>query len=135
MFGFLLIAMNLFVRSNFLYSGVFSVSSSVIVCDGCCCGRVEKGHNKVPINDIVQLWNESELGDNVKLTISGCLGPCSMHNVSLLKTEKEQIWLGKLSEKEHYEALVEWAIEVSQSSDEVELPEVLLPHRFVRNIV
>ena len=111
------------------------MSTDVIICDGCCCGRVEKGHDKVPIDDIKKAWKESELEDKEKLTISGCLGPCSMHNVSLVKTEKGQIWLGKLNEKEHYQALIDWAIEVSQSNDEVELPEFLSSHRFERNSV
>ena len=53
-----------------------------------------------------------------------------MHNVSLLKTERGQTWLGKLSAKEHYEALVGWALEFSQHGVEGELPEILTPHLF-----
>jgi len=116
---------------------VFYLPSNVIICDGCCCGRVEKGHDKVPIEELKQAWKDSDLegSDKVKLTISGCLGPCSMHNVSLLKTEQGQIWLGKLSEYEHYQALVDWAVEVSKTDDQVEIPEILLSHRFERNSV
>ena len=108
------------------------MSAHVVVCDGCCCGRVEKGHNEVPINTLKAAWEEHGLADYVKLTISDCLGPCSMHNVSLLKTEKGLTWLGKLSENVHYEALVGWARDVSKYGTDTELPEVLAPHRFVR---
>lgn len=108
------------------------MSASVIVCNGCCCGRVEKGHNEVPINTLKNAWKEHNLDNSVKLTISGCLGPCSMHNVSLLKTEKGLTWLGELSGVEHYGALVEWARNVAQHGIETEIPEILAPQRFVR---
>ena len=108
------------------------MSASVVVCNGCCCGRVEKGHNEVPINMLKNAWKEHNLDNSVKLTISGCLGPCSMHNVSLLKTEKGLTWLGELSGVEHYGALVEWARNVAQHGIETETPEILAPQRFVR---
>ena len=106
--------------------------SCVVVCNGCCCGRVEKGHNEVPIDALKTAWKEHELDKNVKLTISGCLGPCSMHNVSILKTENGLTWLGGLNGEEHYGALVEWARNVAQHGIETEIPEILVPQRFVR---
>ena len=108
------------------------MSASVVVCNGCCCGRVEKGHNEVPINMLKNAWKEHNLDNSVKLTVSGCLGPCSMHNVSLLKTEKGLTWLGELSGVEHYGALVEWARNVAQHGIETQIPEILVPQRFVR---
>ena len=56
------------------------MSISVIICNGCCCGRVEKGHNEVPIDELEAAWEANRIGEAVKLTISDCLGPCSMHN-------------------------------------------------------
>jgi|TARA_B100001750_G_C15215742_1_gene450690 predicted metal-binding protein len=108
------------------------MSAHVVVCDGCCCGRVEKGHNEVPINTLKAAWEEHGLADYVKLTISDCLGPCSMHNVSLLKTENGLTWLGKLSENVHYEALVRWARDFAKFGTDAELPEAIASHRFVR---
>ena len=75
---------------------------SVIVCNGCCCGRVEKGNKKVPIEALRVEWKKHGLEEKVKLMISGCLGPCSMNNVSILRTEQGQTWLGKLTEEKHY---------------------------------
>ena len=72
------------------------MSISVIICNGCCCGRVEKGHNEVPIDKLEAAWEANRIGEVVKLTISDCLGPCSMHNVSLLNTGSGKIWLGEL---------------------------------------
>ena len=51
-----------------------------------CCGNLEKGHDEVPVSALKEAWKEKALGDSVELTISGCLGPCSMRNVVLLET-------------------------------------------------
>ena len=95
------------------------------VCNGCCCGRVEKGHNEVPIDTLKEAWEKHELTEHVKLTISTCLGPCRMHNVSLLKTANERTWIGKLSTQEDYLALVEWALDVAKLGEDAKLPDAL----------
>ena len=64
------------------------MTDSVIVCNGCCCGNTKKGHNAVPTDFLEKEWERQGLAENVKLTISDCLGPCSMHNVALLKTSE-----------------------------------------------
>lgn len=106
------------------------MSARVTVCDGCCCGRVEKGNSEVPIDFLKKSWEENDIAKKVKLTISGCLGPCSMNNVSLLTTEEGRIWLGELHGQNHYSALVEWALNVAQNWGDTELPEILVPHIF-----
>ena len=102
----------------------------VIVCNGCCCGNVEKGNSEVPIDFLKNSWKENDIDKHVKLTISGCLGPCSMNNVCLLSTKEGRIWLGELDQQSHYSALVDWACNVAQNEEDTELPEVLVPHRF-----
>ena len=98
------------------------MSVSVIVCKGCCCGNLEKGHDEVPVKFLEQAWVENNLGEEVQLTISGCLGPCSMRNVVLLKSEDGLTWLGGLSVQEDYESLVNWAREYSRSEIAISLP-------------
>ena len=114
------------------FVGVSTMSAKMYVCNGCCCGRIEKGNDEVPIEDLRLAWEKYELEDAVKLTISGCLGPCSMKNVSLIKTDLGQTWLGNLSGKEHYEALIEWALNVKQNGIGTELPELLSNLQFER---
>ena len=111
---------------------VFDMSTRIYVCNGCCCGRIEKGNNKVPIEELKSAWQKHELDKTVKLTISGCLGPCSMNNVSLIKDDLGQTWLGKLSGKEHYDALVTWALDVEQKAANAELPKILADLKFDR---
>ena len=82
------------------------MTDSVIVCNGCCCGNTKKeGHNTVPTDFLETEWERQGLAENIKLKISDCLGPCSMHNVALLKTNEGHTWIGNLSEIEHFEAL------------------------------
>ena len=99
--------------------------SRVVVCSGCCCGRVDRGHSEVPVDALNSAWEKHDLENSIGLTISGCLGPCKMHNVSLILVGGEKIWLGGLSEEAHFEALVEWAMDVSQNGASAKLPEIL----------
>ena len=103
----------------------------VTICDGCCCGRVEKGNKPVPLDELKKIWEERNLGKEVKLSSIHCLGPCSMNNVALLTFEKNRIWVGKLDDEIHYDAIVEWGIKISQNPNDFDLPEILKPLRFV----
>ena len=109
------------------------MTDSVIVCNGCYCGNTKKGHNAVPTDFLEKEWERQGLAENVKLTISDCLGPCSMHNVALLKTSEGHTWLGNLSEISHFQALIGWASDVSQCGHYIDLPEMLETNRFVRD--
>ena len=91
---------------------------------------MEKGHVEVPIDVLKEAWDEHGLAEHVKLTISTCLGPCSMHNVSLLRTDNDRTWLGKLVTEEDYLSIVEWAIGVAEKGNSTPLPEHLEQHRF-----
>ena len=108
------------------------MTDSVIVCNGCCCGNTKKeGHNAVPTEFLETEWERRGLAENIKLKISDCLGTCSMHNVALLKTNEGHTWIGNLSEIGHFQALVEWASEVSHRGNYVDLPELLENNRFI----
>ena len=106
------------------------MSANVVVCSGCCCGNLEKGHDEVPVDALIEAWEKNSLEDSVELSISGCLGPCSMRNVVLLETDQSQIWLGGLSSDSHYDAVVEWACDFSQRGNGCEMPEVLTSQIF-----
>ena len=107
--------------------------ASISVCNGCCCGKVEKGHSEVPLNALKAAWKEYGLEKSVILTISDCLGPCSMHNVALLKINSNQTWLGKLNEDEQYDSIVDWARDIAKYGDKTELPKNLVPYCFERD--
>ena len=101
------------------------MASTVVVCKGCCCGNVDRGHDEVPVELLEKAWAERNLEREIQLTISGCLGTCEMRNVVLLRTEGDRIWLGGLSEKEQYEAIIDWASSGSDTEGTPNLPAVL----------
>ena len=50
----------------------------MFVCNGCCCGRTEKGFPALPLDEFKRQWKERGIRRRFHLTISGCLGPLSI---------------------------------------------------------
>ena len=107
------------------------MSTKFYVCSGCCCGRTENGNNDVPAELLKSAWLENGLSNQVELKITSCLGPCSMNNVTLIKTPLKSIWLGELNTTQHFEALIELAEDINQTGEFTELPELLKSHKFI----
>ena len=85
------------------------VLGQVVFCEGCCCGRTDKGFKPVPRDRIKQRWKEEKLNKSVQLTISGCLGPCDLANVLCVISPRGMQWFGGLQEQWQYDLLVDWA--------------------------
>ena len=109
------------------------MANRVVVCKGCCCGNVSRGHDEVPVEFLKKAWAERNLEREIQLTISGCLGTCEMRNVVLLRTDDVRIWLGRLGEKVEYEAIVEWASNSANIEGAPNLPAVLKKLEFEGN--
>ena len=60
----------------------------ILLCEGCCCGRTDRGFKPVPCDWIKQQWKEQKLSKTVELTISGCLGPCDLANVACISVRR-----------------------------------------------
>lgn len=109
------------------------VLGQLVFCEGCCCGRVDRGFPALPRDAIKLRWKEHKLNSVIQLTISGCLGPCDLANVAcIISSDGRCEWLGGLSEAWHYEALLCWAEECQRTRRFVELPASLAVHRFER---
>ena len=106
------------------------MAAKLYVCSGCCCGRIEKGNSEVPVEMLKSAWEEHNIDHTVELTITTCLGPCSMNNVSLLKTASRSIWLGKLNTLKHFEDLINWAKSIPEGEQFPTVPENLATNRF-----
>ena len=109
------------------------MANRVVVCKGCCCGNVSRGHDEVPVEFLKKAWAERNLEREIQLTISGCLGTCEMRNVVLLRNDVDRIWLGRLGEKVEYEAIVEWASNSANIEGAPNLPAVLKKLEFEGN--
>lgn len=110
-----------------------SALGQIIFCDGCCCGRVERGMPEFPKELIKTKWKALSLNESIQLTVSGCLGPCDLANVAcILTADGRWTWLGELTEVSHYEALVDWAHACAQADQLLELPAPLADKIFER---
>ena len=98
------------------------VIAHVLVCQGCCCGQVERGRPEVPAEWLKQEWRQRGLLKRVHLTISGCLGPCDVPNVVAIVTQEKTVWLGNISTKAEYQSLLDWATRSKNQGRAVEIP-------------
>ncbi len=108
------------------------VLGQIVFCEGCCCGRTEKGFEPFPRGWIKQRWKDEKLNKAVQLTISGCLGPCDLANVFCVISPKGMQWFGGLQEQWQYELFVDWANASRDAGVLLELPAELNRHRFER---
>jgi cobaltochelatase CobN len=83
--------------------------AQVVLCQGCCCGQTDRGLPAVPLDWLKPLWKSEKLNKVVQLTVSGCLGPCDLPNVCCVVTPREQTWYGRLTTREDYAVLLDWA--------------------------
>ena len=108
------------------------VVAQVFVCQGCCCGRTDRGKPPVPIDWLRAEWKRRRMIGGVGLSISGCLGPCDLLNVVTVVARDQTIWLGGFSTQAHYEALTDWASESATAGSFLPLPLTLHAHVFER---
>lgn len=109
------------------------VLGQLIFCEGCCCGRTDRGFPAWPREFIKSRWKELKLNASIQLTISGCLGPCDVANVvCMMPASGPAVWLGGISELTRYTELVDWAIACQRERRLLDLPSSLMPHRFDR---
>lgn len=106
--------------------------ASVLVCVGCCCGRVDKGRPHVPVDWLKVEFKRRKLLHRVHLTITGCLGPCDVANVVGIVTPDATWWLGALDDQRHWEALLGWATDSRDAGVVLPLPPVLGAQCFER---
>ena len=108
------------------------VLGQIVCCEGCCCGRTDKGFPALPRDWIKQQWKDGKLNKSVQLTISGCLGPCDLANVVCVVSPEGMQWLGGLQEQWQYDSLLDWANASRDADVLLELPAELNRLRFER---
>jgi cobaltochelatase CobN len=106
--------------------------AQLVFCQGCCCGRTDRGRPEVPVGRLKEVWKGEKLNRSVQLTISGCLGPCDLANVALVITPDGNRWVGGLAGADLYEALIGWARECHRQGRAVALPDGIDALRFER---
>ncbi len=72
----------------------------LFLCNGCCCGRTEKGFPALPLEEFKQQWKKRGIRRRLHLTVSGCLGPCPLANVILLQFRGRSMWFHSINHAE-----------------------------------
>ncbi len=106
--------------------------AQIVLCQGCCCGQTERGLPGVPLDYLKPLWKEEKLNKHVQLTVSGCLGPCDLANVCSILTPTDAAWYGRLTTREDYAVLVQWASRCKNGNEAIPFPVELEHLRFER---
>jgi cobaltochelatase CobN len=106
--------------------------AQIVLCQGCCCGQTGRGLPAVPLDWLKPIWKAEKLNKIVQLTVSGCLGPCDLPNVCCINTENEQAWYGRLTTREDYGVLLNWARRCKEQNSIQPLPTELEHLRFER---
>ena len=106
--------------------------AQLVFCHACCCGRTDRGRPEVTVERPKEVWKGEKLNRSVRLTISGCLGPCDLANVALVITPSGNEWLGGRAGDAVYEALIAWARECHREGRLVPLPAEFDERRFER---
>lgn len=104
----------------------------IVFCQGCCCGRTDRGRPELPVEKIKAIWREEKLNKSIQLSISGCLGPCDLANVALIMGPGLEVWVGGMNGIPVYDSLISWAREVHQKQTLTPLPDPILALRFQR---
>ncbi len=106
--------------------------AQLVFCQGCCCGRTDRGRPELLVEQLKQIWRDEKLNRTVQLTISSCLGPCDLANVALVMLPEENVWLGGMEGQQVYESLVAWARSCHAEGRELPLPEHVKALQFER---
>ena len=104
----------------------------LFVCNGCCCGRTEKGFPALPLEEFKQQWKKRGFRRRFHLTISGCLGPCPLANVVLLQFGGRSMWFHSINDPKDVDLIYSYVERMLQGETELEIPVELAGRHFQR---
>ncbi len=104
----------------------------LFVCNGCCCGRTDKGFPALPLEDFKQQWKKRGFRRRFHLTISGCLGPCPLANVVLLQFRGRSLWFHSINQAEDVDLIYNYVEQLLQGETSAAVPAGLAGRQFQR---
>jgi nitrile hydratase accessory protein len=104
----------------------------LFVCNGCCCGRTEKGFPPLALEEFKRQWKQRGIRRRLHLTISGCLGPCPLANVVLLHFRGRSLWFHSINQPEDVNLIYDYVERMLVSETATELPDALKSRLFER---
>jgi cobaltochelatase CobN len=107
----------------------------LFVCQGCCCGQVEKGFPPLPLEEFKRQWKERGIRRRFHLTISGCLGPCPLANVILIQFLGQTVWLHSINNAQDVDLVYTYVEEMLAHGCYLDPPAALAERHFQRYCV
>ena len=104
----------------------------LFVCQGCCCGRTEKGFPALPLDEFKTQWKARGIRRRFHLTISGCLGPCPLANVVLLQIHGRSLWFHSINQPEDVNSIYDYVEQMLVTNTVLDVPQSLSPRIFER---
>lgn len=98
----------------------------IFACTGCCCGHPRNGgpktHPRLLRAAARRIYKASGLAGRVRLTFTGCLGPCSEANVVFLYLPDRPLWFRRMNFPELFADLLAYSREVIEGRAAPPLP-------------
>lgn len=104
----------------------------LFVCNGCCCGRTEKGFPPLALEEFKRQWKKRGIRRRLHLTISGCLGPCPLANVVLLQFRGRSMWFHSINHTQDVNLIYDYVERMLVAEGALEIPEALKARLFER---
>jgi cobaltochelatase CobN len=107
----------------------------LFVCQGCCCGRTDKGFPALPLDEFKRQWKERGIRRRFHLTISGCLGPCPLANVILIVFRGRTVWLHSINSPDDVTLIYTYVERMLRAESYLDPPAGLAERHFERYLV
>jgi hypothetical protein len=102
---------------------------------GCCCGKTEKGFPFLALDEFKRQWKARGIRRRFHLTISGCLGPCTLANVVLMQFHGNSVWLHSINSVADVDLIYNYAEAMLEANQFLEPPPELASRHFQRYTV
>lgn len=107
----------------------------LFVCNGCCCGRTEKGFPPLALDEFKRQWKSRGIRRRFHLTISGCLGPCPLANVVMIQFRGQTAWFHSVNHPEDVSLIYGYIEQMLNEKVFLEPPQALAGRHFQRYLV
>ena len=104
----------------------------LFICNGCCCGRTEKGFPELALEEFKSQWKRRGIRRRFHLTISGCLGPCPLANVVLLQFHGRSTWFHSINQAADVDLIYDYVENMLLAGTVLAPPDALAARIFER---
>ena len=123
------------VRADGVSKSIRVQDGHLFVCQGCCCGRTDKGFPPLPLEEFKRQWKERGIRRRFHLTISGCLGPCPLANVVLIQFRGRSVWLHSINHPYDVDLIYSYIERMLRRQRYLDPPGELAARHFQRYVV